>query len=58
LGLSVQDLISTLVDRRPSPSAENHVVTQIGQDLRKASNKTGGPGDLLSGSKLAYKLQS
>ena len=58
MGLSVQDLILTLVDRRASPSAENHVLTQIGQDLRKSFNKTGGPGDLLAGSKLAYTLQT
>ena len=54
----MQDLISTLVDRRALPSAENHVVTKMYQDLRKTSKKTGGPGDLLSGSKLAYVLQT
>ena len=44
--------ISTLVDRRVSPSAENHVVTKMGPGLHKALICTVGPSDfLLSGSK-------
>ena len=42
MGLSVQD--STLVDRRASPSAENHVVTKMGPGLHKASIQLEVPG--------------